>query len=858
MSAARHMLNLPMNTDDCALLGVSPGSSRAQIIHAAQCRLNAIAVHSQAKSQDAQLARLEIRSAAQRLVSIAAKASKQASKHAGKQARPMHFGSIAAAVLMRRNPRRAHMFLAQMKMDEPKISTSPKDLNSPRIRERASEIDFQSDPEHVRRAPWLLVTFVSLSLIGFIVEIFVLRAQMQSTASNEESKKVDASQESSIAVAPTRVPVTPAKIEEPIVGPIIETPVANSTVAGVASTKSSTSKINEASRLLRNRWQRAARAAAEISPESIAPATSANEDPLEESLRQGILLERMASLDFIARQLEAGDDQSATLLLDTISTDSSITITTRTPITAQLSMEIDGELSKGLARFPGTSQGRIALLRSFRTRPSAPGRLDAQTLVQEALKGPSRASRTIAQAILVDRGMNSLNVLDAVDERFVELANDPALSGMIHSFSGIDPNGVEGSPAARASIVKQIIVLRGSRVDDLDTASRDFVTTLRKIAVFMRIPNPPTEASELLRAINPKYSTRQLRMGDLNDSGVLHALVQNGTALLRDQASMLKVRRPADHTMIDQVVFDATVERSRATTALGQAIINARGILAIDAIQLGVPSLQVQAAHPINAPASLQWDAAFSPEISARWQSRLEALTPSNPEGYLNLAEEVADESNDAESQQLARQLYSLAASMDADSLASTAALGLAALENVKTAQGSKANQRWFAIAQRWSKSEIPLDVNFAGGVDTVGSAVRLGVVEAIVQYRRGYGRRANDRLKKPQVRAFFDSFMQKVPGGVEEFDRLSAIHVNGTAPPLSPETIDALLQVEHGLLRPKSSLWSDALSMGDGDPTFDAPIGTPAEIFGADPSRSRWTPNGWTKVDDVNAGKSQ
>ena len=84
MSAARQMLNLPINTDDYALLGVSPGSSRAQIIHAAQGRLNAIAVHSQAESQDAQLARLEIRSAAQRLVAIATKASKQASKKKGK------------------------------------------------------------------------------------------------------------------------------------------------------------------------------------------------------------------------------------------------------------------------------------------------------------------------------------------------------------------------------------------------------------------------------------------------------------------------------------------------------------------------------------------------------------------------------------------------------------------------------------------------------------------------------------------------------------------------------------------------------------------------------------------------------
>ena len=848
------MLNLPSGTDDCALIGVRHGSSRAQIIHAAQGRLNAIAAHPQADSQDAELARLEIRSAAQRLVAILANTSKKNTI----RPRSMHFGSIAAAVLMRRNPRRAHMFLSQMKMDQPKSLRSPKDLNSPKMIERTSQIDFQREPGQVRRAPWLLVCFVSLSLVGIIVEIFVLRSQMQSSASRDNSKKADTSQVSPVAVAPKSVVVPPAKVIEPVVPLIIETSASNSTDSGVASPKSATKMSNEASRLLRNNWQRAARAAIEIPSETIAPASSVPADPLEESLRQSILLERMASLDLVARQLEAGDDPSASLLLDAISTDSSITIATRPPIKTQLSMEIDGELSKGLARFPGTSQGRIALLRSFRTRPSSPGKLDSQTLVQEALKGPSRASRTIAQTILVDRGMNSLNVLNAIDERFVELANDPTLTGMIRSFSGIDHNGLEGAPAARAAIIKQIIMLRGSRVDDLDMASRDFATTLRKIATLMRIPTPPKDASEIMRAINPKYSTRQLRMGDLNDSGVLHALVQNGTALLRDQASMLKVRRPADHSIIDQVVFDATFERSRATSALGQAIINARGILAMDAIQLGVPSLQVQAVHSINAPASIQWDAKCTPEILARWQSRLEALSPSNSAAYLNLAEEVADESNDVASQMLARQLYCLAAGMNAADLATTAALGLAVLENVKTADGSKASQRWFAIAQRWAKSEIPRDADFAVGVDTVGSAVRLGAVEAIVQYRRGYGRRANDRLKKPQVRAFFDSLMQKVPGGVEEFDRLSAIHNNGTPPPLSSETIDALLQVEHGLLRPKSPLWSDAISMGEGGPTFDAPIGTPAEIFGVDPTRSRWTPNGWIKADGVSADKNK
>lgn len=842
------MLNLPMDSDDCALIGVPHRSTRAQIIHAAQGRLNAIAAHPQAESQEAQVARLEIRDAAQRLAALAAIAREQKSI----QPRRLQFGSIAAAVLMRRNPRRAHMFLAQMKMDAPTHSSSPR--NNARLIQNSVE----REPDQVRKVPWLLVTFVALSIVGFIVEIIFLRAQMQTTTVREDSKKSQTSQEDPVADDSKSLAVKPAKVEDPIPAPVIDSILPSPIGDGVPSRNRTSSAINEASRLLRNRWQRAARVAVEIPYEESALITSDSVDPLEESLRQSILLERIFSLDLAARQLEAGDDRSASLLLDAISTDSSITLAARMLLASPASMEIDGELSKALERFPGTNQGRIALLRSFRTRPSPPGNLDAQTLVQEALKGPSRASRTIAQAILVDRGLDALNVLEAVEERFTELVNDPAHSGMIRAFSGLDPNGIEGAPAARAAIIEKIIMLRGSWMKQLDIASQDVVMTLRKIATLMRITSPPKEASELLRTINPKYSTRQLRMGALNDDGVLHALVQNGTALLRDQASTLKVRRPADHAMIDQVVFDAMLERSRAKTALGQAIINARGILSVDAIQLGVPSLQVQADHSVPAPASLRWDVVLPPEIMARWQRRLEALTPSNPVAYLKLAEEVADESNDAGSQMLARQLYSLAGGLDAENLGTSAALGLAALENEKTTEGRIASQRWIAIAQRWTMVQIPSRDDAAGGVDTVGSAVRLGAVEAIVHYRRGYGRRANDRLKNLQVRSFFDSFMRSVPGGVEEFDRLSAIHTKGTPPPLSEETINALLRVEHGLLRPKSLYWSDAISMGEGSPTFDAPIGTAAEIFGVDPSLNRWAPSGWIKGDGVGSIKNK
>lgn len=172
------------------------------------------------------------------------------------------------------------------------------------MRERASEIDFQSDPAQVRRAPWLLVTFVSLSVIGIIVEIVVLRAQMQSSASRDHSPKTDTSQESPVAVAPKSAVLT-AKVEETVAPLITDTSVSNSR-RGSCESEVINKMTNEASRLLRNRWQRAARAAIDIPSETIAPATSVTADPLAESLRQSILLERMASLDLVARQLEAG------------------------------------------------------------------------------------------------------------------------------------------------------------------------------------------------------------------------------------------------------------------------------------------------------------------------------------------------------------------------------------------------------------------------------------------------------------------------------------------------------------------------------------------------------------------------
>ena len=65
---------------------------------------------------------------------------------------------------------------------------------------------------------------------------------------------------------------------------------------------------------------------------------------------------------------------------------------------------------------------------------------------------------------------------------------------------------------------------------------------------------------------------------------------------------------------------------------------------------------------------------------TAVWSSRLEALHPSRPMEYFELAEEVADEAGDEAGRDLARRLFGLAGILDPEGLARSAALAQADL----------------------------------------------------------------------------------------------------------------------------------------------------------------------------------
>ncbi len=846
---ARELLGLNRGVDDAGLLGVTHGSSRDQIIAAARARLTQLARNPAIPAVVREAARIEIRDAARRLVAMLEVPSQS----------PVT-DSLAAAVFMRRDPRRARMFYARMVERDLASRRRGDDLPAAATSARSSvavqedfDLEFDISGEPARRVPWVLGVFVVLSVILLVAEIIYLRSAPDATSgavdrprSESEAPPADPVQSNSefqrsngveIPKRPERAPPeTSRATQEPIA----------SEAGAISSTERS-----EVNRTLRDRWQRMARAAVEahVADDDAAPTTDAQHDPLAIPLGQVILLERMTALDLAARQLLDGDDEAATVLLDTLPSDSTVTIPPRPIIELAISPDRDGELEKSLQRSPGATEARASRLRTMRSRAESPGPLDARTLVHEALKGPSRTTRTIAQAILVDRGRDSRAVLEAIEERFTEIANDPSLGGMIRACTGVDPTGPEGFAAARVALLDRILQHAGSRQAQVDRACEELAATLRTVARQRGVTMTTTTigASEIMGAL-ATASVEAVRSDDV------HSFVKAGTHLLHHEALALKARRPADASEIDRAVVTSSIERDQAGSALDQAIANARGLLELDAIRLTVSALRSPPVRSTSPSNRSDWSAVTESQLAAQWKPRLESLSREDAEPYFVLAEDVAAHSDSPQSLELARQLFALAGAIEPSRFAASAALALESMSTKASSESDRSAARWRAVAQEWS--EYPLETGHEGsaasiGSTAVGSAVRGAAVDAIVQYRRGFGRRAIDRLKQPRVRALFESVMRSVPGGSEEFDRLAPLHVRGEATPLDPHVVDALLRVEQALLQPRSARWSVAIALAGNEPVVDAPLGTPSEVFGVDPQRTRWRVDRWVTEAD-------
>jgi len=872
MSAARRLLRLPLSCDDHALLGVQVGASGVEVTNALRARLHAVDQEIGVPPDMVLNARRELQDAVRRILLAPApgvletpppsrtafemSASVRAAvPHASNTVDQPAPDLIAATILLRRDRRRAHLHVARLLAKRPSLGV----LRSGSARAVEAQVEAMSqhsmalgevDAPRIRRAKWLLPLLVVGSLLGLVVEVIVLRGKLR------EAQQVEADAAASLRASAedaeraheqaVEAPRTPPKGTPPAPKPAIEV-AAQATTVGMrdepplqGKSEPPVPRVNEAARLLRDRWQRTARAVFDIDIDSLRN----DRDPLAEPLRQLIALERMLAVHQAAVQLEAGQDRSAQSLLDTLPTDAVIKVPAMPTPRARKSGAEDGQLKKALEQQRGGNDGRLALLRSYRTRPEPAGPLDARVLVQEALRGPSRGSRTLAQAILVDRGSDALDVLEAVDERFQECVTDLSLQPMIRALSGVDPAGAGGSVAARAALVRRILEMRGSRIPQLDEAVREVTIRLLRTRGLTNVER--ADAVDALRMLGTRGGERKAAVR-LQTQRVLAALVQTGTALLHEQAALVATRRPADRERIRNVVGRAQSDRRESASALGQALVNARALLEIDALQLGVTKLRDERTDPMPTLMDYGWDRPLESAVQDRWASRLAQLDPQRPDAYFLLAEEVADADSSVDSLRLAAQLYALAATLHPTEYAASSALGLAALQP-KTPSGASAAAEWSAAAQRWSPARVTALNTSVLDPSAASLVARQGVVDVITNIRRGLGRKALERLKSDAVRSLFDRVMLSVPGGPAAVEKLAQQHVNATPPTLDLPVEQALLGIELALLAPDRRRWSDAILLGGDAPLSDAPLGTASEVFGADQQRSRWSAGqGWT-----------
>lgn len=259
--------------------------------------------------------------------------------------------------------------------------------------------------------------------------------------------------------------------------------------------------------------------------------------------------------------------------------------------------------------------------------------------------------------------------------------------------------------------------------------------------------------------------------------------------------------------------------------------------------------------------------------------ARLEALTPSDPQAYFLLGEEVAAESIDPTHDRLARQLLSIAYELDrkrGGSLRASICLALASLERVEetrvwlVATAGAIDPRY--AATDWSVPAIPT------GADE--TALKLATALGLV--RAGEGRRALELLDDPAVRSLLHQFRSLIPGGAVAIEthakswpcpecrnaRVSTRMIQGSpqtllcntcrgnpGPALSHGELVAHLRFEARLLIGIQRSWSAQIVSDLGPPLLDPDPGTLAQTlrdrYGVRPDLMYYRNGRWVSAPD-------
>lgn len=554
-------------------------------------------------------------------------------------------------------------------------------------------------------------------------------------------------------------------------------------------------------------------------------------------LAQSQLLERAIALDDIAQLLIEARVDDAEPMIDAMpercAVDPAIP---RTELTS--SARDDGRLASDLSRAGGGGESRLAVLRQYRSLPLAPGRSDSRTLVSEAIGGPSRNARALALAILLERGVSSVSVLEAVHARIVELVATPAGRAVVAQLAGEQPGGPSlDTQSLRARVARRILEGRGAPMHLIDSTSDATEAMLDRMARRADPQVAPADIESSLATL-ARAAARDAAPARFDGAmGPLQRMVASLVALEGARVIRNYRRLPDERMRIDAASAQTMQRYGAAHSVLDQAIDVALGILMQDAIALralervapvGTPSAadgsESDAANP------LAWTEPTA-EALARWPEASRALDEPSAVGsdgrsLLALAEDVQDRAASPADRAIAARLFAKAAREGTESTAASAALGIASLVGRGGGPHAAERHRWESIAAQYAmadsamrgRSRVRRGASHSGASADSDAASRSALAEAMALCVSGQGRQALDRLQSPTVRALAQRLAAALPGGVEGLESLCSGRTP-TSPALDPAVAEQLLAVEAALRDPRSMRWSDDLSLRRGLP---------------------------------------
>ena len=336
-----------------------------------------------------------------------------------------------------------------------------------------------------------------------------------------------------------------------------------------------------------------------------------------------------------------------------------------------------------------------------------------------------------------------------------------------------------------------------------------------------------------------------------------------------------------------------TVDHDKAGSvcAAGRFVIRTRtaGKLAWSAIVMvpmliGILTLAIAGARPALAGRPLAGPG--QPMVTSAAAAKLEALSAENAEGYLLLAEEIADSAANEADLRLARQLYTLALVLDggtkqerpaASSVAASACYGLAELTRSPT------ERRWLmataSAARPLASKDRIQPLRLVETPTNLAPAVHL--FDAISLARGGEGRKADAMLRRPGTsellakyeqalddRGYFNSasrikrwitewptctecankrVVSRTEGG-KTITRVCSTCRGNPGPPLELDGLVNQVRFQSSLLSGIQNSWSAALLIDGGEPAREPEPQEVARVYGVDVAATRWRDGQWVK----------